>query len=107
MESKQKMVFIVLEFQTDLCGFGGIFKNMTFLRGVSINWREKMFQEMFTVRFSTHNLKLSAFLRSYSNTNSLKMPAEAQPILRFAKLTEHAFAPSKGSEKAAGFDLKR
>lgn len=27
--------------------------------------------------------------------------------LRFAKLTENAFAPSKGSAFAAGFDLKR
>lgn len=35
------------------------------------------------------------------------MPSETQPILRFAKLTEHAFPPTKGSEKAAGFDLKR
>jgi hypothetical protein len=35
------------------------------------------------------------------------MPAEVPPVLRFAKLSEHAFAPSKGSEKAAGFDLKR
>lgn len=35
------------------------------------------------------------------------MPADAQPVLRFAKLSNHAFAPTKGSEKAAGFDLKR
>lgn len=27
--------------------------------------------------------------------------------LRFAKLTENAFAPTKGSAFAAGFDLKR
>lgn len=35
------------------------------------------------------------------------MPVEVQPTLRFAKLSDHAFAPMKGSEKAAGFDLKR
>lgn len=35
------------------------------------------------------------------------MPADCKPILRFAKLTENAFVPMKGSEKAAGFDLKR
>lgn len=35
------------------------------------------------------------------------MPVDIKPVLRFAKLTEHAFAPLKGSEKAAGFDLKR
>ncbi|XP_059614436.1 deoxyuridine 5'-triphosphate nucleotidohydrolase, mitochondrial [Phlebotomus argentipes] len=34
------------------------------------------------------------------------MPSEAACILRFAKLTENAFAPMKGSAKAAGFDLK-
>lgn len=62
---------------------------------------------MFTLRFFNYNSQLSAVLRYYSKINSLKMPAEAQPILRFAKLTEHAFAPSKGSVKAAGFDLKR
>lgn len=35
------------------------------------------------------------------------MPADSKPLLRFAKLSDQAFAPSKGSEKAAGFDLKR
>lgn len=35
------------------------------------------------------------------------MPGDNQPVLRFAKLTDNAFAPSKGSEKAAGYDLKR
>lgn len=35
------------------------------------------------------------------------MPVDSAPVLRFAKLSEHAFAPSKGSEKAAGYDLKR
>lgn len=35
------------------------------------------------------------------------MPVEAKPVLRFAKLSDHAFEPLKGSEKAAGFDLKR
>ncbi|XP_063699878.1 deoxyuridine 5'-triphosphate nucleotidohydrolase, mitochondrial [Culicoides brevitarsis] len=34
------------------------------------------------------------------------MPSETSTILRFAKLSEHAFAPVKGSAKAAGFDLK-
>lgn len=27
-------------------------------------------------------------------------------VLRFTRLTDHAFAPLKGSDKAAGFDLK-
>ncbi|XP_055599513.1 deoxyuridine 5'-triphosphate nucleotidohydrolase [Uranotaenia lowii] len=34
------------------------------------------------------------------------MKPETKPVLRFAKLSDQAFAPSKGSEKAAGFDLK-
>ncbi|XP_064103050.1 deoxyuridine 5'-triphosphate nucleotidohydrolase-like [Macrobrachium nipponense] len=33
------------------------------------------------------------------------MPAESKLVLRFKKLTEHAFAPSKGSNWAAGYDL--
>lgn len=35
------------------------------------------------------------------------MNSEASPILKFTKISEHAFPPVKGSEKAAGFDLKR
>lgn len=30
-----------------------------------------------------------------------------RPILRFAKLTQEAFAPTRGSDKAAGYDLRR
>ncbi|KAK9503493.1 hypothetical protein O3M35_010038 [Rhynocoris fuscipes] len=33
------------------------------------------------------------------------MPSEL-PLLRFVKLTDKAFAPMKGSPKAAGFDLR-
>lgn len=33
--------------------------------------------------------------------------ADDVEVLNFAKLTEHAFPPTKGSEYAAGFDLKR
>lgn len=29
------------------------------------------------------------------------------PVLRFAKLSEHATTPTRGSTKAAGFDLYR
>jgi len=35
------------------------------------------------------------------------MPEDNNCILRFAKLSEHAFAPTRGSSKAAGYDLKR
>ncbi|KAF9416322.1 hypothetical protein HW555_006276 [Spodoptera exigua] len=38
--------------------------------------------------------------------NLSKMPG-AELELKFTRLSEHAFAPMKGSEKAAGFDLKR
>lgn len=33
--------------------------------------------------------------------------AEAGDVLRFAKLSEHAFVPIRGSDRAAGVDLKR
>lgn len=33
--------------------------------------------------------------------------ADDSNVLRFAKLSEHAHAPTKGSALAAGFDLKR
>lgn len=45
-------------------------------------------------------------LQSHSYTNT-KMPAESSISLRYVKLTSNAHSPSKGSEKAAGFDLKR
>lgn len=34
-------------------------------------------------------------------------PAEASARLRFTKLSENAFAPSRGSARAAGYDLYR
>lgn len=34
-------------------------------------------------------------------------PAEERPVLRFAKLSEHATKPTRGSAKAAGYDLYR
>lgn len=35
------------------------------------------------------------------------MPSDTSVVLRFTKLSENAFAPTRGSEKAAGYDLKR
>lgn len=35
------------------------------------------------------------------------MVAENEITLKFARLTEQAFPPEKGSDKAAGYDLKR
>ncbi|CAJ1049368.1 deoxyuridine 5'-triphosphate nucleotidohydrolase%2C mitochondrial isoform X3 [Xyrichtys novacula] len=32
-------------------------------------------------------------------------PVEEKPVLRFAKLSEHATTPTRGSAKAAGYDL--
>lgn len=34
-------------------------------------------------------------------------PSEERPVLRFAKISENARAPTKGSAKAAGYDLYR
>lgn len=34
-------------------------------------------------------------------------PAEDRPVLRFAKLSENATAPTRGSLRAAGYDLYR
>ena len=35
-----------------------------------------------------------------------KIPTLRGPVLNFKRLSEHAFAPTKGSEMAAGYDLK-
>lgn len=64
-----------------------------------------MQQLIVTIR--TLRAKPASFLCSTRNIAlSLKMPSESC-VLRFSKMTEHAFAPEKGSVKAAGFDLKR
>ncbi|CAG9568042.1 unnamed protein product [Danaus chrysippus] len=34
------------------------------------------------------------------------MPTEVKSVLKFTRISEHAFPPVKGSDKAAGFDLK-
>ena len=34
------------------------------------------------------------------------MAPEQKPILRFTRLSRHAFIPTKGSKQAAGYDLK-
>ena len=33
--------------------------------------------------------------------------ASERPVLKFAKITEHATTPTRGSTKAAGYDLYR
>lgn len=72
--------------------------------------------KIFMVFTSFHHLKKSApkeknlifkIIKLIKKLSVCKMPVDNKPVLRFAKLTEHAFAPLKGSEKAAGFDLKR
>lgn len=39
--------------------------------------------------------------------NEFIMSGDNEMVLRFAKLSEKAFAPTKGSEYAAGYDLRR
>ena len=34
------------------------------------------------------------------------VPPPRGPVLKFKRLTDHAFVPTKGSEMAAGYDLK-
>uniref|UniRef100_A0A3Q4I173 Deoxyuridine 5'-triphosphate nucleotidohydrolase n=1 Tax=Neolamprologus brichardi TaxID=32507 RepID=A0A3Q4I173_NEOBR len=38
-------------------------------------------------------------------TKTEKNPAQERPVLKFAKLSEHATTPTRGSAKAAGYDL--
>lgn len=40
-------------------------------------------------------------------TRREEQPAEDRAVLRFAKLSEHATTPTRGSAKAAGYDLYR
>lgn len=60
-----------------------------------------------------HRKAIDAIVNSFLSKSlhtSVKMclgDVEVAPKLRFAKLTEHATVPSKGSESAAGFDLSR
>ncbi|KAM9409051.1 deoxyuridine 5'-triphosphate nucleotidohydrolase, mitochondrial [Pholidichthys leucotaenia] len=52
------------------------------------------------IRMNSVN-KVSPSKRTRAETN----PAEDRHVLRFAKLSENATAPSRGSAKAAGYDL--
>ncbi|XP_070685946.1 deoxyuridine 5'-triphosphate nucleotidohydrolase, mitochondrial isoform X1 [Pempheris klunzingeri] len=61
----------------------------------------------FHTQLPTHNKEttdISAISPSKRARTETK-PAEEKPLLRFAKLSEHATAPSRGSAKAAGYDL--
>ncbi|XP_054283729.1 deoxyuridine 5'-triphosphate nucleotidohydrolase-like [Macrosteles quadrilineatus] len=49
---------------------------------------------------------LSLFVFPLSRSYSTKMPVETSRFLRFVKLSPKAFSPTKGSDKAAGFDIK-
>lgn len=44
---------------------------------------------------------------SPSKRTKIETAAEERPVLRFAKLSEHATTPTRGSAKAAGYDLYR
>ncbi|XP_035671546.1 deoxyuridine 5'-triphosphate nucleotidohydrolase-like [Branchiostoma floridae] len=46
----------------------------------------------------------SSLCESVSKVPRIKMPSN-NILLRFAKMTEHAFAPTRGSKQAAGYDL--
>ena len=53
-------------------------------------------------------LPLCSFLPSLPPlTRSFAMDVEKRPVLRFKRLTDNAFPPTKGSKSAAGFDLVR
>lgn len=45
-------------------------------------------------------------MKLFFSPNYRVLSAE-ETTLRWAKLSEHAFEPTKGSEQAAGLDLKR
>ncbi|XP_054740429.1 deoxyuridine 5'-triphosphate nucleotidohydrolase [Anastrepha obliqua] len=45
-------------------------------------------------------------LEEYEQPSPKKMKIDSKCVLRFAKLTEHALAPVRGSERAAGLDLR-
>jgi len=83
---------------------------------VGVSWRESLRDllrktALQNIAFDTTGERR----RFYSSENNMPSSnvtdcasANSQPVeLRFAKLTENAFAPSRGSKLAAGFDLHR
>ena len=52
-------------------------------------------------------LELQLDLKIYRHTMPEKRAAEDQVTLKFAKLTEHAYTPTRGTERSAGYDLYR
>lgn len=68
----------------------------------------------FLLRFSLHRKLFSSDMPTTEVSSPVAKVAkmdnevfEVTPVLNFAKLTENAFTPTRGSEKAAGFDLYR
>lgn len=60
--------------------------------------------------FSIIKNKNSSFLfrsRAKTTAHLCTMVLDGSNMMRFAKLTDKAFAPTRGSEFAAGCDLKR
>ncbi|XP_067440809.1 deoxyuridine 5'-triphosphate nucleotidohydrolase, mitochondrial isoform X1 [Thunnus thynnus] len=60
----------------------------------------------FHIRMRTHNKEVTdASAISPSKRARTETKPEERPVLKFAKLSEHATTPSRGSAKAAGYDL--
>ena len=88
---------------------------------VGVSWRESLLnllrrETLRRLKSITVSSSTAEHGRFYSNKNS--MPSSdiidctgansSQPVeLRFAKLTENAVKPTRGSKLAAGFDLHR
>ncbi|XP_049574723.1 deoxyuridine 5'-triphosphate nucleotidohydrolase, mitochondrial [Syngnathus scovelli] len=61
-------------------------------------------RRQFHSRMISHNKEVADATQLSSSKRFKQNPAEGS-VLRFAKLSEHATTPTRGSPKAAGFDL--
>ncbi|XP_037102654.1 deoxyuridine 5'-triphosphate nucleotidohydrolase, mitochondrial isoform X1 [Syngnathus acus] len=62
-------------------------------------------RRQFHSRMISHNKEVDDARRLSPSKRFKRNPTEEGSVLRFAKLSEHATSPTRGSSKAAGFDL--
>ncbi|XP_041779669.1 deoxyuridine 5'-triphosphate nucleotidohydrolase [Anopheles merus] len=70
-------------------------------------WLFKLVKPIHCFRANSHASVVSRqFIFTTATVHSQPKMPEQKCVLKFAKLTENAFAPTRGSAKAAGYDLR-
>ncbi|XP_057692251.1 deoxyuridine 5'-triphosphate nucleotidohydrolase, mitochondrial isoform X1 [Corythoichthys intestinalis] len=75
------------------------------LRNLAQRCSSRLLRQHFPSRMINHNKEVADACYVSPSKRFKSNPAEDTSVLRFAKLSEHATRPTRGSAKAAGYDL--